>query len=227
MQKNIILLSFLSMLLLAACNTTTNEPVNEQEQPTNITAKDENSELEKDNEAAQNNEEITETGQQEGTNEESNGKLHSITYTTKGKAVTSPTVNVNSSQQDYTINLLDGYTLTAEEPGRDMVLNNENNAVSMRIETFKKAEVVYEELLNNTKDSVLAIAPEGQYKEMDLTNVEIGKQISNIHTFHVELEAETVSTVLYEANNKFIRLTIFDDESDLTDAFLKMGLTIQ
>lgn len=232
MKKSILLLTLSSILLLAACNTT--EPVKEEEQPTNSTNNEENSvqNQEEEEETVEKAEEDQNNGQSSNTNQEetNNGAeetTHSITYNSKGKEITDSTKQVKSPQQNYTIELLNGFTLTAEEPGRDMVLFDDNNDISMRVETFNNTDIVYDELLANTKDSALAIAPNGQYKEVDLTNTELDESIKKINTFYVELEGESISTILFNKNDKYIRLTIFDDTSDLKDALLKMGLSIQ
>lgn len=230
MKKSILLLTLLSILMLAACNTT--EPVKDEEQPTTSTNKEENSvqnddqdATEEKNEENQNNEQSTNTNQEES-NTGTEEKTHSITYNSNGKEITDSTTLIESPQQNYSMELLNGFTLTAEEPGRDMLLLNDNDAISMRIEVFN-TDIAFDELLANTKDSALAIAPNGQYEELDLSNLELDKGIKNIATFNVQLENETISTVLFNKNNKYIRLTIFDDKSDLKDALLKMGLTIQ
>lgn len=232
MKKTLLLITLSSLLLLAACNTT--EPVKEEEQPTNSTTNNEENGVQnlEENLTEEAEEEEQNSGQssptnQEETNNEAEETTNTITYYSNGKEMTGSTTQIESPHQNYTMNLLKGFTLTAEEPGRDMVLFDNDHAISMRIELFESTDYVYDELLANTKDSALAIAPNGQYKELDLTNTDLDENIKEIDTFYVELESETISTILFNKNDKFIRLTIYDDTSDLKDALLKMGLSIQ
>lgn len=227
MKKNILLLTGLCVLLLAACNTTSTEPIKDEEQSTSDSTSNGSSEQTKNDEEAQKNEESGNVNQEENSDNSEEKTTHSITYLSKGKEIKESTTQVNSPQQNYTIDLLNGYTLTAEEPGRDMVLYNDNNAISMRIEVFNKADVKFDDVLANTTDTVMAIAPDGQYDKINLTNINLDENIKKIDTFYVELESETVSTILFEKNNIYVRLTIYDDKSDLKDALLKMGLSIR
>ncbi len=51
--------------------------------------------------------------------------------------------------------------------------------------------------------------------------------INNYTAYKVDLNDQIVISVVFEKDNQLVRLTIFDDPSvDLTEAMIKMGLTI-
>ncbi|MEC1178712.1 hypothetical protein P9B03_09480 [Metasolibacillus meyeri] len=227
MKKYLLIFSILTALFLAACSTEsqTEEPIpNEDSNDTTTEEPNNEEELGEDNAVEEDKEENTD---ETTTEENPTNDVHSITYKSNNQEVKGSTIITKSPQQDYHINLMDGFTLTAEEPGRDVVMADINPDVSMRIEAFPKADAVFEELLTNTSDTVDAIASEEGYSEYDLASIQLDEQITNMHTFYVEYEGETVITLLYERPDKFIRLTIFDNDIDLKDALVQMGLTIE
>ncbi|WP_107841892.1 hypothetical protein [Metasolibacillus meyeri] len=227
MKKYLLIFSILTALFLAACSTEsqTEEPIpNEDSNDTTTEEPNNEEELGEDNAVEEDKEENTD---ETTTEENPTNDVHSITYKSNNQEVKGSTIITKSPQQDYHINLMDGFTLTAEEPGRDVVMADINPDVSMRIEAFPKADAVFEELLTNTSDTVDAIASEEGYSEYDLASIQLDEHITNMHTFYVEYEGETVITLLYERPDKFIRLTIFDNDIDLKDALVQMGLTIE
>ncbi|WP_342472961.1 hypothetical protein MHH70_07565 [Metasolibacillus sp. FSL H7-0170] len=229
MKKYLLILSILTALLLAACNT---ESKTEEPSPNidsnGATNEEPNNQEEIDVDGTvEENEDEEENSEISTPEENSSSNAQSITYKSNNQEIKGSTINVKSPQQDYSINLMDGFTITAEEPGRDIVMADIDPDVSMRIEAFPKADIAFDELLTNTSDAVNAIAPEEGYSEYDLSPIQLNEQITNMQTFYVELEGETVLTLLYELPDNFIRLTIFDNQADLKDALAQMGLTIK
>ena len=50
----------------------------------------------------------------------------------------------------------------------------------------------------------------------------------NSNSYLVQYESDKVTTVIYELEEKLVRLTVYDDYvTDLTDTFLQMGFTIE
>ena len=214
------------MLLLAACNTdetqipktsasideTTNEnDINEQPEvaPLEPTVQEEPTEQSKQ--------------VQDSTNDST------LTYVSNSQEFTEKTTISASNELNYTIQHFTNFTLSAEEPGKDMLLYNDNDALSMRIEVFATAEASFADIVTDTENSTLAIAPDGKFTEIDLTTyIEDRDEIFNSSSFLVEYESDKVISVIYELKDKILRLTVYDDYiTDLTDAFLQMGFTIQ
>ncbi|MCT6924129.1 hypothetical protein [Metasolibacillus sp.] len=228
MKKYLLILSILTALLLAACGT---ESQTEEPSPTDDSngapVENPSEQEEIDGDDAVEEEETEENTEDPATEENPTNDVQSITYKSNNQEIKGSTTNTQSPQQDYHIDLMDGFTITAEEPGRDVVMADVDPDVSMRIEAFPKADIVFEELLTNTSDMVEASLAGEDYNEYDLSSIQLDEQITNMHTFFVEYEGETVLTLLYERPDKFIRLTIFDNDADLKDALVKMGLTIK
>ena len=63
---------------------------------------------------------------------------------------------VQSDNQNFAITVVAGFELTGEEPNKDLLFNKENDAQSMRIETFKEAEVNITDVTNNLVETLKA-----------------------------------------------------------------------
>ncbi|WP_413365102.1 hypothetical protein [Lysinibacillus sp. 3P01SB] len=234
-KQTLLFTSALSaMLLLAACNTTEedNTPVDEQ----TAGSADETTETQdenKGNEEETSNETSEEAASNE-TSEESAGESapSTIQYVDeKGQETEAKLSWTSSPEQDYEIALAEGFTLTAEEPGSDMVTYDANDQISMRIETFSKDETHYEEMARQTESTVGVTAPDGQYQPYDIQSlIEKNKEIQHATGFIVTFaeDEEQVVTVIYEKESKIVRLTVFDrTSSEVTNALLEMGLTVK
>ncbi|MGG0667211.1 hypothetical protein [Sporosarcina koreensis] len=138
-------------------------------------------------------------------------------------------VLTKSDAQSYAIEVLPGYTLTSEEPGRDSLYADENPNAFMRIETQPAEDGSYDYLVDNMQE-VLKAASNGEEPE-ELTDVYSDvedKGIKNAKAFQVDSETGPVTGVVFEKDGMVVRLTLFDnvDEKYKTD-FLNMGQTIQ
>lgn len=223
---------------LAACNTDTDEPTttnaakeepteteqvqNEEQQETNET----NETSESDDSSSVEKEEATEPSEE--TKAEQEDKATTLTYISNGQPFEEKVVTSKSDEMDYTIQHLENYTLTSEEPGVDSLLNNADEATSMQIEVVKKEDVTFDQLKESAKETISAIAPENT-KDLDLAStLSEREEILNIVGYEALLEDEKVVKVVIEREKLFVTLTIYDNvQADLTDAFLQMGLTIQ
>ncbi|WOV86279.1 hypothetical protein QWT69_10015 [Sporosarcina oncorhynchi] len=136
-------------------------------------------------------------------------------------------VETKSDEQDYTINVLPGFTLTSEEPGRDSLYSDDNPEVFMRIETKQQEDGLYAYLLDNMQE-VLKASSEDVDPEA-LTGIYADESaITNVQAFHIDTAEGIVTGVLYETGEKIVRLTIYDtDDEKFTSDFLKMGKTIR
>lgn len=214
MKKNTVL--FLSLLLtmtfLAACNTAEQQPQN----PATV---------EEDN-ANDNNEEVAlEQQDQQQSVEENPTNVNESSI----KDGNEETILTSSDELNYSIQHSKQFTLGAEEPGKDMLFYKDNDALSMRIEVFAIDELSFDELQADTQQLVLAVASEGLDETIDLTPyTEARKEVVNSDNYLVQYESDKVTTVIYELEEKLVRLTVYDDYvTDLTDTFLQMGFTIE
>ena len=211
------------MLLLSACNSTEDSnPVNEEETTGSV-----NEQTNTQNSAT----DSTDTTVDDST-EEATPSNNTIQYVKNGEQKEVETTMKQSPEQDYEIALAQGFSVVGEEPGRDMLVYDENDQYSMRIEVFAKDETNnYEELAQQTENSVAITAPEGQYTMYELEPLLAShKDILNAAGYVVTYteDDDQVVTVIFEKESKIVRLTIFDTTAaELTDAFLQMGFTIQ
>lgn len=214
MKKNTVMfLSLLfTMLLLAACNT-------DEQQPQNPATVEEDNVNDNNEEVALEQQDQPQTVEENPTNADEN----SIKDGNEEKFLTF------SDELNYSIQHLKQFTLGAEEPGKDMLFYKDNDALSMRIEVFAIDELSFDELQADTQQLVLAVAPEGLYETVDLAPyTEARKEVVNSDNYLVQYESDKVTTVIYELEEKLVRLTVYDDYvTDLTDTFLQMGFTIE
>ncbi|MEK4384940.1 chemotaxis protein [Solibacillus sp. FSL W7-1464] len=225
---------------LAACNTDTDEPTTSNaasEEPTETEqvqteeqqeTSETNETNESDDSSTDQNEESTEPSEETKAEQEDKDDTDTLTYISNGQTFEEKAVTSTSDEMNYTIQHLENYTLTSEEPGVDSLLNNADEKTSMQIEVVKKEDVTFDQLKESAKETISVIAPEST-KDLDLTStLEERKEIINIVGYEALLEDEKVVKVVIERDNLFVTLTIYDNvQADLTDAFLQMGLTIQ
>lgn len=212
-KKNLLLVAMLfAMLLLVACNTTeappTTEPATDSVTTTGEEEKD-SGEINETDEKQKNsteNDPVTEDGPKTTPNDKEN--------TTK------------VSGDNYTVEIAQGFTFTPEEPGKDVILYDENDKVSMRIEALTKNDTTYQDLITNTEDWMNAVSE--QYETNNIDALLTDQSISNAASYIAKFEDEKVITVVFEKGNLLVRLTVFDqNDVNLTDQLIKMGFTIQ
>jgi hypothetical protein len=230
MKKSLSIISSALLLsaMLAACNTDTEQPTNTSANETTEaeSTKTETATTEATEETV--NEQTAEQGEQPSGDTTSSEKTE-LTYTSKGEAVTEKTITSTSDELGYSISHLESYTLESEEPGVDHLFSNADDALSMQIKVASTEETTFDDMSASTKETITAIASEGNYEEVDLTNVKAATpSINNVIGYETVLDSEKITIVTFEKGAKIITLTIYDtEEADLTDAFLNMGLTIQ
>jgi len=211
-----------AMLLLSACNSTEDSnPVNEEETTGSV-----NEQTNTQNSAT----DSADTTVDDST-EEATPSNNTIQYVKNGEQKEVETTMTQSPEQDYEIALAQGFSVEGEEPGRDMLVYDEDDQYSMRIEVFAKDETNYEEMAQQTENTVAITAPEGQYAPYDLESLlDSHKDILNATGYVVTYteDDDQVVTVIFEKQSKIVRLTIFDTTAaEMTNAFLQMGFTIQ
>lgn len=207
MTKRFSLIAILciSLLALAACNT-----ANPQETTTPTTTEE------------------TNTGNNTGKEDQVTENENSITYTSNNTQKTEETTTIISDEQHYSIQVIQGFTLTAEEPGKDVLYLNEDDSISMRIEYMSSNDTTFQDLVKSTEEMMSVVNENVQYTDFDIqSNVKNHSNISNFAAYKVDLTDQAVISVVFEKENQLVRLTIFDKPTvDLTDAFVQMGLSI-
>lgn len=222
--KGIITL-FLSIIVLAACNTT--EDSTSDENSATVTEQTEGKEV---NESVDTEEPSAEDSQQEETDSTQEGKsaaeesTDSITFSSKGESKTEEVTSVSSEQ--YTIKVIPGFTLTPEEPGKEMLYFDEDDSISMRIEAMTTNDTAFEDLVAGTEETMTAVSSE--YEQYDISTIIENANLENAAAYIANFGTEEVISVVFEKEDKLVRLTVYDnEEADLSEAMIKMGLTIE
>ena len=211
-----------AILLLSACNSTEDSnPVNEEETTGSV-----NEQTNTQNSASDSADTIVDDSTQETT-----PSTNSTQHVENSEQEEVETTMTQSPEQDYEIALAQGFSIEGEEPGRDMLVYDEDDQYSMRIEVFAKDETNYEEMAQQTEHTVAITAPEGQYTPYELEPLLAShKDILNAAGYVVTYteDDDQVVTVIFEKESKIVRLTIFDTTAaEMTNTFLQMGFTIQ
>ncbi|WP_285400263.1 hypothetical protein [Lysinibacillus sp. fls2-241-R2A-57] len=230
MQKMFFSLSalLLTAVLVAGCNTSDkseesdaqkNEPSNtstEQQKPASEDkAVDESQETPTSNETDKDNKDKTDT---------SSKTEQEVKYKQKGEDKTEKATESKSADLGYKMQQLPGFTLTQEEPGKDMLVSKENSEVFMRIETVDASQSSYADAKTSMQDYMNAV---GEPAALSSEELAAFKDVKNVEGYVVDFDKEKVIGVVFEKDGLISKLTIHDnDELDLTDAMFKMAATI-
>lgn len=217
MKKNYFyyLVMILAIVALAACNTSDEQSKADESEDTNGT--DTGELIETDDELdnpTEKDEQVNEEEPKSTSNKDSNTNANSNSDTAK--------VGVDN----YTIELLEGFTFTPEEPGKDVILYEENDQVYLRIESLTKNDTTYADLVDSTKEWMAAVSED--YETNNIDELVKDENFANIDSFIANFDESKVVTVVFEKGNLLVRLTSFDlHDVNLTDKLLKMGFTIE
>lgn len=216
----LILTLFLSIAVLAACNTT-EEPTTEPAGET-VTANTEASEIKESGDSEE--PAIDGAKKEEQEEEQSTNETNSITFSSNGKSITEDLTPISSER--YTIQAIPGFTLTPEEPGKDMLFYDQDESVSMRIEAMDANATTFNELVANTEQTMAAISAD--YEPYDISPFIVDQNLTKSTAYIANFDTEEVITVVFVKADKLVRLTVFDNsEVDYSEAMIKMGLTIK
>lgn len=213
--------------MLVACNTTedtTKEPKNEKVTTSSTPVEEENksetiTEDEKTTASDQNTVEVKE--------EKVSEDERIITYTSNGEKKEATTKTVESNNQNFEMEVIPGFTLVAEEPGKDVLLYDNDENVSMRIETISLADTSYSDMLEATKEYMNASSSTGESSAYADAIAFAPTDSKNVAAFQNDFGEDRVIALLFETDKQIVRLTVFDKKSlDLAEAMLKMGATV-
>lgn len=225
MQKKLvsILALLLTAVLVVGCNTSekTGDSDAQQNEPSNTAADQKPS----GNTAGESNEEEEDTPAANDTNtEDAKQPQQDVKYVQKGVDKTEKATESASVDQSYKLQQLPGFTLTQEEPGKDMLVSNDDDEVFMRIETIEASQSSFEEVKTTMQDYMNAV---GETVALTAEELAAFKDAQNIEGYVVDFDTEKVIGVVFEKDGLITKLTIHDnDEQDLTDAMLNMAATI-
>ena len=215
-----IITLLLSLAVLAACNTaeeSTTEPTNET-----VTTNTESTEV--DESADSEETAIGDVEQEEQKEEQSASETNSITFSSKGESTTEELTAISGER--YTIQAIPGFSLTPEEPGKDILFYEQDDSVSMRIEAMETSATTFDDLVANTEQIMTAISED--YEPYDITSFVGEQNLTKSTAFIANFDSEEVITVVFVKADKLVRLTVYDNkEVDLSEAMIKMGLTIE
>ena len=204
--KLIITLLF-SITVLASCTTAEESPT-ESEKET-VTA---NTEAQKGNQTVD-----TEKSTTEKTDS-------TITFSSKGESKTEELTPISGER--YTLHVIPGFSLTSEEPGKDLLLYDQNDSVSMRIEMFTTSATTFKDLVANTEQTIAAVS--GDYQPYNISPIIKDQNLSSATAYIANSDDKEIISFVFVKAEKLVRLTIFDSpEVDLSEAMIKMGLTIE
>lgn len=219
-KKSFSLLALLlTAVLVVGCNTTDKSESSDAQnnEPSNTSNEQKPSE---DNTAG----EVQETPSNDSNTDTSTSPQQEVKYVQKGEDKTEKASESKSAEQGYKMQQLPGFTLTQEEPGKDMLVSNENDEVFMRIETVDASQANYTDVKTSLQDHMNAVG-----EPVALTSEELAafKNVTNIEGYVVDFDTEKVVGVVFEKDGLITKLIIHDnDELDLTDAMLNMAATI-
>ncbi|MEB2298368.1 hypothetical protein LAV72_01835 [Lysinibacillus xylanilyticus] len=229
MQKKLFTLPalFLTAILVVGCNTTdkTEDSDVQKNEPSNTEQQQKPTTEDKTVDGSEETPTSTETdkGSTE-TTDSATAPKQEVNYIQKGKDKTETATESKSADQGYKMQQLPGFKLSQEEPGKDMLVSNENAEVFMRIEDVSQSS--YDEAKTSMQDYMNAVGETSSLSSEDLAAF---KGVKNIEGYVVNFEEdkEKVIGVVFEKDGLIIKLTIHDnDELDLTDAMFKMAATI-
>ena len=108
-------------------------------------------------------------------------------------------VLTESDAQAFAMEVLPGYTLTSEEPGRDSLYADENPTAFMRIETQPAEDGTYDYLLDNMQEVLKAASNGGEPEELTDVYADVeDKGIKNVKAFKVDTETGPVTGIVFE-----------------------------
>lgn len=228
MQKKLvsILALLLAAVLVVGCNTSdkTGDSDAQQNEPSNTGADQKPSGDDTAGESNEEEEEDTPASNDTNTEDTSKQPQQDVKYVQNGVDKTEKTTESASVNQSYKLQQLPGFTLTQEEPGKDMLVSNNDDEVFMRIETIEASQSSFEEVKTTMQDYMNAV---GDTVALTADELAAFKDVQNIEGYVVDYDTEKVIGVVLEKDGLITKLTIHDnDEQDLTDAMLNMAATI-
>lgn len=221
----------IATLLLTGCGTATSNQVKEKPSSNNTqdnavqtdqaNTSSDSSSTSKDTNTSETKSVTQETGTSEPTtkaqaSETTNEKTLQYVFNKENKEESA--LLKTSDNQPFSLYVLPKFELSAEEPGKDVVLLSENDRIFMRIELLPtdvdwvKTEKDAKAFLNAISDSI----------------TDPGLSIDNGSSYEVTSKNDVVTVALLKSDKAPVRITMFTTkDADYRDAFLQMAKTVQ
>lgn len=147
-----------------------------------------------------------------------------ITYVQNDVEKKATATESQSVDQGYKLNQLPGFTLSQEEPGKDIYVSNDDADIFMRIETVSASDTSYDNVKTSLKEYMNAV---GDTIPLSAEELAVFKDAKNVEGYVVDFDTEKVVGVVIEKDGLLVKLTIHDnDTQDLTAAMFAMAATI-
>ncbi|MBT2687795.1 hypothetical protein J7I93_06360 [Bacillus sp. ISL-47] len=144
-----------------------------------------------------------------------------MSYTVNGEKKEDTAFLKHSDNQNYSMYVLPGYELTAEEPYKDVLYFTENDQVYMRIELLPD-DADWSMIEENTKAQLGAVSEDVQSEKAPADEFFKGATVMK-----AEQNGEKVKAYLIKKDELALKLTLFTkEEADHEEAFLQMAKTI-
>ncbi|MBT2695236.1 hypothetical protein [Bacillus sp. ISL-55] len=173
--------------------------------------------------APEKNEEDQKTTDQEKANEEGLIRImeQNIAYTVNGEQKEETAFLKYNDNQNYSMYVLPGYELSAEEPNKDVLMWTEDDSLFMRIELLP-ADAEWDLVEENSKAQLAAVGPE--VKEAQTPEDPF---FTNAWAMETKSGSDIVTTYLIKNEEQPLKLTLFTKEdADHRNAFMEMAKTI-
>lgn len=214
----------LSAMLIAACGQgdDTKQAKEAEQEPIEVVTDEQDAAKETEKETA----EAEKTEEPKAATEEQTATEEVETKSTANTPAEEPkeTVQANgtaSTQMPYTVALNDGFTLNAEEPGRDQIISSANNSLSMRVQVATTEEDTFASVKDNALMYMQAIG-----EPTELTAAELAP-LGNATGWKTSFDDDLVYVVAFEQNGLVGQLTIYDKaDAQALASFLQMASTI-
>lgn len=209
----IIFTSLTASIMLAACGTSDADP----EKDTTGNAIEEPA--------------APETDVEDSTSSENEVEIEKDTEVGTDDNAMKDAVETTSDEQDYSMQVLPGYKLTSEEPGKDSLYLEDDSETFMRIETMPKDEESYtfDELYENTEELLTASSDgETPVEITEQTDLPQADDIQSVKGAVVDSTEGYFTGYVIEREDKLIRVTIYaqEDNEHIKD-FKDMAATIK
>lgn len=222
MQKKLMsmLMLLLAAILVVGCNTTdkTEDSDALQKDPSNTA----NQETPLDNESDE--DELEAPDQTDTSTNIPSTQEQDLNYVQNGVDKNTKATESKSVDQNYKLHQLPGFTLSQEEPGKDIIISNDDDNVFMRVETVSTSETSYDDVKSSLVEYMNAV---GETTPLSTEELTAFKNDKNSEGYVVHFDDEKVVGVVIEKEGLIVKLTIHDNKTqDLTAAMLAMAATI-
>lgn len=130
-----------------------------------------------------------------------------------------------SDNQAFSVRLPEGYTLTGEEPGNDVVLSAQDERAFMRIQLFDDGAQSAEYLLRNTPQTLAAVTEDADVQQLSAAPVRIANS-SEMTAWRVAHPDGNVLAIIFRQNHHWVRLMLFN-HGDSEAVFLSIAATVR